>query len=218
MITANVRVPEKTMGDIRAEIAAVAIGQSRYVELAQKYGRVNLETTIQACLDNSEKLMREDLSRLPDGSFSATGYLDSDGISDDPVPITVNITKERSEVIVDFSGSSPQVEGPFNCSLSSVYSAVYAGVRYMVSPLIMQNEGCYRPIQVVRPEGTIVNPRRPAPISGRFTTLERIADTIVLAFNTIRGDDQVASGVACVCSFAVDGAVSYTHLTLPTKA
>ena len=208
MITANVRVPEKTMGDIRAEIAAVAIGQSRYVELAQKYGRVNLETTIQACLDNSEKLMREDLSRLPDGSFSATGYLDSDGISDDPVPITVNITKERSEVIVDFSGSSPQVEGPFNCSLSSVYSAVYAGVRYMVSPLIMQNEGCYRPIQVVRPEGTIVNPRRPAPISGRFTTLERIADTIVLAFNTIRGDDQVASGVACVCSFAVDGVES----------
>ena len=205
MITANIRVPEKTMGDIRAEIAAVTIGESRYVELARKYGQLELQATIEACLDNSEQLMREDLARLPDGSFSATGHLDSDGISETPVPVTVNITKKGSDVIVDFSGSSPQVEGPFNCSLSSVYSAVYAGVRYMVSPSIMQNEGCYRPIQVVRPEGTIVNPRRPAPISGRFTTLERIADTIVLAFNSIRGDDQVASGVACVCSFAVDG-------------
>ena len=183
MIEANIRVPEKTLGDIRAEISAVTVGERRYLELVERYGREELAGIVAACLDNSEALMREDLAALPNGSYSAEGFLDSDGIVDEPVRLFVTVTLQDGAVTVDFTGSSPQVKGPFNCSHSSVYSAVYAGVRYMTNPLILQNEGCYRPITIIRPEGTIVNPKRPAPVSGRFTTLERIADTIVLALN-----------------------------------
>ena len=104
-----------------------------------------------------------------------------------------------------FTGTDRQLKGPFNCSHSSVYSAVYAGIRCMTNPIIRQNEGCFRPIEIIRPQGTVVNPVKPAPVSGRFTTLERIADTIVQALNQARGEDQAGSGLACVCSFAANG-------------
>ena len=205
MIEANIRVPEKTLGDIRAEISAVTVGERRYIELVERYGREELAEIVAGVLDYSEALMREDLAKLPNGSYSAEGFLDSDGIDDEPVRVFVTVTLDDGNVTVDFTGSNSQVRGPFNCSHSSVYSAVYAAIRYMANPIIRQNEGCYRPIEIIRPEGTIVNPMKPAPISGRFTTLERIADTIVLALNQARGEDQVGSGVACVCSFAANG-------------
>ena len=205
MIEANIRVPEKTLGDIRAEIGAVTVGERRYLELVERYGRDELAGIVAAVLDHSEALMREDLARLPDGSYSAEGFMDSDGIADEPVRIFVTVTLKDGSAVVDFTGTDRQLKGPFNCSHSSVYSAVYAGIRYMTNPIIRQNEGCFRPIEIVRPEGTVVNPVKPAPISGRFTTLERIADTIVQALNQARGEDQAGSGLACVCSFAANG-------------
>ncbi len=119
--------------------------------------------------------------------------------------ICVTVALRDDSVTVDFAGSSPQVKGPFNCALSSVYASVYCGVRYMVNPLILQNEGCYRPISVVIPEGSIVKPVPPAPLSGRFHTLERIANTIVMAFNQARGDRAVGSTHAHLSSFSVSG-------------
>ena len=205
MIEANIRVPEKTLGDIRAEIGAVTVGERRYLELVERYGREELAEIVAGVLDYSETLMREDLAKLPNGSYSAEGYLDSDGIVDAPVRIFVTVTLEDGSAVVDFTGTDRQLKGPFNCSHSSVYSAVYAGIRYMTNPTIRQNEGCFRPIEIIRPEGTVVNPIKPAPVSGRFTTLERIADTIVQAVNQARGEDQAASGLACVCSFAANG-------------
>ena len=205
MIEANIRVPEKTLGDIRAEIGAVTVGERRYLELVERHGRDELAEIVAGVLDHSETLMREDLAKLPEGSYSAEGFLDSDGIVDEPVRIAVTVTLKGGNAVVDFTGTDRQLKGPFNCSPSSVHSAVYAGIRYLTNPVIRQNEGCFRPIEIVRPEGTVVNPVRPAPISGRFTTLERIADTIVQAVNQARGEDQVGSGLACVCSFAANG-------------
>ena len=205
MIEANIRVPEKTLGDIRAEIGAVTVGERRYLELVERYGRDELAEIVARVLDHSEALMREDLAKLPNGSYSAEGFLDSDGVVDAPVRIFVTVTLEDGSAVVDFTGTDRQLKGPFNCSHSSVYSAVYAGIRYMTNPIIRQNEGCFRPIEIIRPEGTVVNPVKPAPISGRFTTLERIADTIVQALNQARGEDQAGSGLACVCSFAANG-------------
>ena len=205
MIGANIRVPSKTLGDIRAEIAAVNVGERRYRELAEKHGNKALKSIVSALLDRSEALMREDLRRMPNGSYSAEGFLDDDGIGDDPVRIAVTVTLKDGNVEVDFAGTSKQIKGPFNCALSSVHSAVFCGVRYMTNPAILQNEGCYRPITLVLPEGSVVKPIAPAPLSGRFQTLERIADTIILAFNKARGADQAGSCHACITSFAVNG-------------
>ena len=97
--------------------------------------------------------MREDLRAYPNGRYTAEGFMDGDGISDEPVRIAVTVTLEDGDVTVDFAGSSPQVRGPFNCALSSAYAAVYCGVRYMVNPLILQNEGCYGPSGSCCPSG-----------------------------------------------------------------
>ena len=205
MIAANIRVPHKTLGDIRAQIAAVNVGERRYLELVAKYGAGPLADIIDACLDTSERLMREDLRAYADRTYSAEGFLDSDGVTDEPVPIRVAVTLRDGAVTIDFTGSSVEVKGPFNCSLSSVQSAAYCAVRYMVAPEILQNEGCYRPIHLITPPGSIVNPQAPAPLSGRFHTLERIANTILMAFNQARGENAVGSTHGHLSSFSVSG-------------
>ena len=205
MIAANIRVPHQTMGDIRAQIAAVTVGERRYLELVAKHGAAALAAIVAACLDSSERLMREDLRAYPNGTYGADGFMDNDGVSDEPVRIRVAVTLEDGDVTVDFAGSSPEVAGPFNCSLSSVHSAAYCAVRYMVTPTILQNEGCYRPIRLITPPGTIVNPTAPAPLSGRFHTLERIANTILMAFNGARGEDAAGSTHGHLSSFSVSG-------------
>lgn len=205
MIEANIRVPQKTLGDLRAEVAATAVGERRYIELCEKYGPERLSAIVDGLLDHSEALMRQDLQAYPNGTYRAVGYMDSDGVVDEPVTIAVSVTLRDGNVVIDFTGSSPQLRGPFNCSISSVQAAAFCAVRYMVNPAIMQNAGCYRPISLVLPERSVVNPEKPAPLSGRFHTLERIATTIVAAFNGARGKDAVASGHGHLTSFSTGG-------------
>ncbi|MBV9522045.1 MAG: hydantoinase B/oxoprolinase family protein [Alphaproteobacteria bacterium] len=205
MIAANIRVPDETLGDIRAEIAATTVGERRYVELCEKYGADRVSEIVANLLDHSEAMMRQDLARYPNGTYQAVGYMDGDGIVDERVTIVVTVTLENGSVTIDFTGSSPQLRGPFNCSTSSVQAACFCAVRYMVNPAILQNEGCYRPIHLVLPEGTLVQPVKPAPLSGRFHTMERIATTIVDAFNLARGREAVASGHGHLTSFSTSG-------------
>jgi N-methylhydantoinase B len=205
LIASNIRVPHKTLGDIRAEMAAVAVGERRVLELVDRFGAGPLAAIVAACLDQSERMMREDLRAYPNGTYVAEGFLDNDGVTDDLVPIRVAVTLDDGAVTVDYTGSSAQVRGPFNCSASSVQAATFCAVRYMVSPEILQNEGCYRPIRLVAPAGTVVNPSPPAPLSGRFHTMERIANTILLAFNGARRGDAVGSSHGHMSSFSVSG-------------
>ncbi|HET6521855.1 MAG TPA: hydantoinase B/oxoprolinase family protein, partial [Geminicoccaceae bacterium] len=205
LVASNIRVPHKTLGDIRAEMAAVAVGERRVLELVERFGAGPLAAIVAACLDQSERMMREDLRAYPDGTYAAEGFLDGDGVSDEPVRVRVAVTLDDGAVTVDYTGSSPEVRGPFNCSLSSVQAATFCGVRYMVSPAILQNEGCYRPIRLVAPPGTVVNPSPPAPLSGRFHTMERIANTILIAFNGARGEGAVGSTHGHMSSFSVSG-------------
>jgi N-methylhydantoinase B len=205
LLESNIREPKKTLGDIRAQLASVSVGEQRYLELCRKYGVDGLAAISAAILDNSERLVREGLRQYEDGDYFAEGFMDNDGISQDPIRIAVTVRLRDGSAEVDFEGTNPQVKGPFNCSFSSVHAAVYCAVRYMVSPLVPQNEGCYRPISVIMPKGTIVNPREPAPLSGRFLTLERIANTIVMAFNKPRRKDAVGSSHAHLSAYAVSG-------------
>lgn len=205
MIAANIRMPRETLGDIRAEIAATTVGERRYIELCERYGAERLSEIIADLLDHSETMMRRDLSAYPSGTYRALGRMDSDGVSEEPVEIAVAVTLDGGEVTIDFTGSSPQLKGPFNASLSSVEAACYCAVRYMVNPAILQNAGCYRPINLVLPPRSVVSPEAPAPLSGRFHTLERIATTIVSAFNAARGEDAVGDSHGHLTSFSTSG-------------
>ncbi|GAB4171266.1 MAG: hydantoinase B/oxoprolinase family protein [Thalassobaculales bacterium] len=205
MIAANIRLPDQTMGDIRAQIASVSVGERRYRELCAKHGVAGLRAIVADLLDTSERQIREDIARYPNGTYHAEGFMDGDGIEDVPVRIAVAVTLADGAVTVDFAGTSRQVKGPFNCSVSSVSAAAFCAVRYMASPQILQNEGCYRPITLKLPEGSVVNPVKPAPLSGRFHTMERIANTIVMAFNQARGAEAVGSTHAHLSSYSVSG-------------
>lgn len=205
MIAANIRVPRETLGDIRAEIAATTIGERRYRELCERYGAARLAEIVAGLLDHSETMLRRDLSAYPDGTYHALGRMDNDGVSDEPVEIAVAVTLAGGDVTIDFTGSSPQLKGPFNASLSSVEAACYCAVRYMVNPAILQNAGCYRPVKLVLPPRSVVSPVSPAPLSGRFHTLERIATTIIAALNGARGREAVGSSHGHLSSFSTSG-------------
>jgi N-methylhydantoinase B len=205
MIRQNIRVPEKTMGDIRAQISAVSIGERRLLEVLKRYGIKDFYGTVEEYFDNSEKLMRADLSKIPPGDYEEEGFLDNDGFSDEPVRINVKLTFKDGGVTVDFTGTSPQREGPFNCSESSVFNAVFCGIRYLVNPLIFVNEGCYRTVKIIAPEGTVVHPIFPAPLSGRVHTLERITNTILLAFSKASPEMAVGSSHAHLTANAIGG-------------
>ena len=205
MIKHNIRVPDKTMGDIRAQISAVSIGERRLLELLKRYAVDEFYEIIEAYFDNSEQLMRADLSKIPPGDYEEEGFLDDDGLTDKPIRIKVKLTFQDGGVTVDFTGSSPQTEGPFNCSESSVFNAVFCGIRYLVNPLIFQNEGCYRTVSIVAPAGTVVSPIFPAPLSGRIHTLERITNTILLAFSKADPKKAVGSSHAHMTANAIGG-------------
>lgn len=205
MIRNNIRVPEQTMGDIRAQISAVSIGERRLLEVLRRYDLKEFYDIVEEYYNNSERLMREDLSQIPPGDYEEEGFLDNDGFSDEPIRIKVKLTFKDGGVTVDFTGTSAQTEGPFNCSESSVFNAVFCGIRYLVNPLIFQNEGCYRTVKIVAPEGTVVHPIFPAPLSGRVHTLERITNTILLAFSKASPEKAVGSSHSHLTANAIGG-------------
>jgi N-methylhydantoinase B len=182
LIKDNVRDPQSTLGDLRAQIASNKMGERRLVKLFSEFGIGMMNSYMDAILAHSEKMVRADLEALPDGEASADGYLDDDGVhSNRPVRISVKVTKKGSDIGVDFSGTDPQMTNGFNLPLSSAYSAAYFAVRCLVDQRIPQNDGCYKTIKIVAPKGTLINPNPPAAVSARHMTAQRQVDTILRA-------------------------------------
>jgi len=180
MIVANVRTPEERLGDLRAQKAANETGRRRFLEIIQRYGRETIVAAMDEVMNYSERRMRAEIAALPEGVYKYEDYLDDDGISGVRVKIRVALRIGGGGVTVDFSGSSPQVEGPVNAVYAVTASAVYYTIRAMTDPDIPPNEGCYRPISIVAPEGTVVNARPPAAVAaGNLETSQRIVDVLI---------------------------------------
>jgi len=206
LILANVRTPAERRGDLRAQLAACQTGTERFGELVARYGGDAVRDGMQAILDYSERRMQAEIDRLPDGSASFEDLLDDDGVSEAPVPIRATVAIEGSRVRVDFDGSSPQVTGPVNAVLSVTTSAVYYAIRVLTDPEIPPNAGCYRPIEVVAPEGSIVNARPPAPVvGGNLETSQRIVDVILGAVGQILPDVEFAASQGTMNNVAIGG-------------
>ncbi len=182
-IRRNVRIPEVVVGDLMAQIAAGRLGAARMQELVGKHGLATVLAAIAELFTRAEVLTRRQIAAIPDGTYRFADILDNDGIElDRRIEIRVAVTVRGSDLTFDFTGTSPQVRGPFNSVPSSTLSAVYYTVRAVTDPHIPNNAGCFRPISVVLPPGSLVNPRPPAPVSGRTATVKRIADTLLGAF------------------------------------
>jgi N-methylhydantoinase B len=180
LLRRNVRIPEVFTGDLMAQVAAGRLGSTRLGELFTRYGAEVVLSYIGELFVRAETLTRRQIEAIPDGTYTFTDYLDNDGIElDRPVQIAVAITVRGSSMIFDFTGTSPQVRGPFNSVPASTLSAVYYVVRAISDPTIPNNGGCFRALETVLPLGSLVNPRPPAPVSCRTATIKRIADTIL---------------------------------------
>lgn len=180
----NVRIPDTFEGDLNAQIAACTVGARRIAALAETYGGNHLTAIFAELLDHSEKMTRAALQAIPAGTYRYVDYLDNDGIdTEQRIRIEVAVTVAGGEMTVDFTGTSPQVRGPFNCVPSGSKAAACYAVRAVTDPTIPTNGGCFRPIKLVLPEGSIVNPREPAPVNARTATIKRVTGSILAAFS-----------------------------------
>lgn len=180
LLTRNVRLPDVFTGDLMAQVAAGRLGGIRLRELFATHGTQIVLDYIEELLTRGETLTRRGIEAIPDGEYRFEDYLDNDGVElDRRVKIAVTLRVRGSSMTFDFTGTDPQVRGPFNSVPASTLSAVYYAIRAISDPSVPNNGGCFRAVDAVLPEGTVVNPRPPAPVSCRTATIKRIADTIL---------------------------------------
>src|SRR5947209_4131946 len=180
LLRQNVRIPDTVMGDLNAQIAACTVGARRLAELAERFGREQLAAIWDELLARSERRTRQALAAIPPGTYRYVDWLDNDGIElDKPIRIEVAATVGNGAIEFDFTGTSQQVRGPMNCVPSGSLAAACWAVRALTDPRIPTNGGCFRPIRLTLPKGTIVNPEEPAPVNARTSTIKRIAGAIV---------------------------------------
>lgn len=206
LILANVRTPQERAGDIWAQIAANQRGVQRLVETIDHYGQALTFEYMEELLNYTERMTRALLARIPDGIYRFTDYLDDDGISDQPVPIKVTVTIKGDNAVVDFSGSSPQVKGSLNAVYAITLSAVYYVFRSLIGLDVPNNAGCLVPIQVIAPEGSVVNAQRPAPVAGgNVETSQRIVDVLLGALSSALPDKIPAASQGTMNNVTIGG-------------
>jgi N-methylhydantoinase B len=217
----NVRAADMVLGDMQAQIAACRTGAARYSELVQEYGMDTVLAASDDLMEYSEKMLRREIDKLPDGTYYAEGFFD--GFLDSPDPskkdlkIAVTLKIDGSDLHIDFTGSSPQIDDrPINMPLEGTVSvAVYLIIRSILldteyHEYVPQNSGLTRPIHIHAPEGSICNPRFPAPTIARFCPGNVVADTIMKALAQVV-PEQVGAGVGNLKVIAYSGLVDQNY-------
>lgn len=180
LVLANVRTPEERKGDLLAQIAANNTGKQRLRESIAKYGQRKVARYSRLIQDYTERILRSTISGIPDGSYAFEDYMDNDGITDTPVKIGINIIIQEDTALLDFSPSSPQVEGGINANFAVTLSAVLYVFRCLVEEEIPFNTGLMRPLTIKAPQGSVVNALHPAATAaGNVETSQRIVDVIL---------------------------------------
>lgn len=212
IIFANVRTPSERMGDLRAQVAANRRAAQRLVALAEKYGTDTVLTIMAEVQDYSERMMRAALAALPDGEASFTDVFDGDGVldpgetADAPFRVALRLVKRGETITADFAGSDPAVAGPMNAPLTVTASGVFCALKMIADPasLIPPNSGCWRPVTVTAPPGSVVNAQHPSPVVyANHEMSHRIADMVMAAMFAIAPGQVMAGsqGTSAVVTF-----------------
>jgi N-methylhydantoinase B len=194
-IDRNVRVPVKVFGDLRAQLAACHIAEKQFAELVARHGADETRALMRETVDYAERMTRAALAKLPDGEWSFEDWIDDDGVDyGKPIRLFVTIRKSGDHMVVDWTGTSPQVKGAINNTLSFTKAASYTGVRSVLPPGIPNNEGVFRAIEVVCPPGTVGNGVLPAACAARGLTGFRMTDCMFGALAMMLPDRVKAAG------------------------
>lgn len=209
LLRQNSRLPDTLMGDLNAQLAACNVGARRLQELADVYGADLLMAIFDELLDRSEIMTREALRRIPEGTYRYVDAMDNDGIElDKRIRVEVAVTVRDGTIEFDLAGTSPQVKGPMNCVPSGSQAAAYYAVRVLTDPTIPTNGGCFRPVTLKLPPGSLANPVEPAPVNARTSTIKRIATSMVSALAEVLPDrvGAPAAGTLLVVAFGGNNA------------
>lgn len=181
-IRQGMRDPRERMGDLRAQLAANVTGARRFLAYVAKYGREAFAEFVEEILEYSHRRVLAALQQLEDGSYEAEDWLDDDGVFDEPLLIRARVDVKKGQLAVDFAGTHPMSEGNLNAPYAVTLSSVYYVVRCLSDPRAPPNAGCYRPVTVTVPEGTLLNPVKPAAVAaGNVETSQRIVDVLFQA-------------------------------------
>ncbi|GGL31276.1 hydantoinase B/oxoprolinase family protein [Nocardia jinanensis] len=180
IITANVRNPAERLGDMRSQYAGCVAAERRLLDYCERYGTDAVESAMAQVLDISEQRARAAFTEIPDGTYTFEDVCDGDSFDPGPILIKSTLTVTHDQVTIDFTGSAPQSRGGMNSPLGVTHSATLFALKAIAEPTSASNSGSYRPVTIVAPHGTIVNPAEPAPVvSGNHETSSRIADVVL---------------------------------------
>jgi N-methylhydantoinase B len=194
LIEANVRIPRMTFGDLGAQVAACSVAERAFRALAVRYGTAELVALMDALIDYTERLVRQEIAGWPDGTATFTDWLGSDGVDERDVHVTATITIRDDEVIADLSESAPMVRGALNSTRSFVLASVYQVVRCALAVDVPNTAGAFRPVTVLTRPGTIAEVVMPAASSMRGVTGFRILDALNGALAQLIPDRVPAAG------------------------
>jgi 5-oxoprolinase (ATP-hydrolysing)/N-methylhydantoinase B len=179
LVLSHTRLPTYLAGDMRAAVAANKIGRERLLKLYEKYGDETVRFVMEQALDYAEKLVRAGIKEIPEGTYSAEDYIDSDGISPDPVKLKVTIKVKNDGMRVDWTGTDPPARGPVNRPKHATIGDTLYGLKPILDPSGPTNAGSFRPIDVFVPEGCLLSAKWPSPVDrGNNETSARITDTM----------------------------------------
>ena len=194
LLLANVRNPDQRRADLRAQRGANERASERLRELLADHGD-RLLAAFDAVVDYSRTRMERELADIPDGTYRASDVLEGDGVTDEDIPVAVAVTVDGATMAVDFEGTARQVTGNLNAPLSVATSAVYFVLRCVTDPEIPPNHGCYDPVTVDAPEGSLLNPTPPAAVvGGNVETSQRVADVVFAALSEAAPERVPAGG------------------------
>lgn len=205
IICSNIRVSEQRIGDVKAQAAALLVGQERLVRILERYGDDTVTKAIGELRRRAAEQMRANIRLIPEGTYRSVAYIDSDGVVNEPLEIRLTITATGDELSFDFEGSSKPCAGPMNSVLATTLSSVYLAMRH-IFPDVPISAGAFEPLKVKTPEGTFLDAHYPRPVSGCAAEVsQRIAEAVFAALVEALPDRVTASPAGSSGNFALGG-------------
>ncbi len=205
IILSNIRIADQRIGDIKAQAAALAIGEKRLTALIDRYGEDVVEDAIVELKSRAAQQMRAKIATIPDGVYEGESIVDSDGVEDRPLRIALTLRKEGTELYFDLSRSSPPCRGPMNSVIATTKSSIYLAIKH-VFPEVPINAGTFAPLHISDPDGTFLYARYPRPVSGCAAEVsQRIAEAVFAALVKAIPDRLFAAPAGTSGNFALGG-------------
>lgn len=205
IIMSNIRVAGETIGDIKAQAAALHVGARRLTALLDRYGRDTMEAAIVELRQRAERLMRAKIETIPDGTYESVAWVDSDGVVNEPLKIALKVRKTGSDLYFDLSGSSPPCKGPMNSVIATTRSSIYLAMKH-IFPDVPINAGTFAPLHIEDPAGTFLYAEYPRPVSGCAAEVsQRIAEAVFAALVKAIPEKLYAAPAGTSGNFALGG-------------